>query len=158
MRFSIWPIVAILLYAVGNVVLDRKLRELPPLSIVLFYGVTLAVLSGGFGLAARQHLSMPSSVQWPFLILVAVCWFFADNSYFRAYQSGASMAFITTCLACMPAVSSLLSVCLGGKAPTWRHWVAWALILCALLLVSSGEHSSSPSPTPSRSPLQSDIL
>lgn len=139
MRWSVWPIIAILLYASGNVILDRKLRDVPPLSIVFIYGCALMVLSGGCGISARREIIIPSHTQWLFLLLVSVCWFLADNCYFRAYHSGVSMLFVTTCVACMPAVSSLLSMCFGGKAPTWRHWAAWVLILSALLLVAHGE-------------------
>ncbi|MDD5252147.1 MAG: EamA family transporter [Patescibacteria group bacterium] len=132
-------LLAVLFYAIQNVILERRLAQISPAVIVLFSGVQLAVMAG-LVIVFREQFGMKELV-WPsgwkvaILLGTAALLFLADFCYVSAYNAGGRVALVTTCVTLVPVAASLINAATGGGWPSLRQWLGCTLAVAAVILV-----------------------
>jgi len=140
-RSTLFALLATLLYAVANVLIEHKFAKLNSLTIMLFYAVPIFF----FGLVGRQiigpsdpSLTLPVGSEMILLIILGLIIAGADYFYISAYTNKGGLLTITSILAMMPVVASLLKFALTRAWPNWWEVGGYLLALGAVLMVAKG--------------------
>jgi drug/metabolite transporter (DMT)-like permease len=142
MKSVIFACLAVMLYAISNVIIEQKLSKFSTVSILLcsyplFLLISLVWLNS-------QKLS-GATTTWPtrdlllFVLLNAAFWFLADALFIGAYTNGGSLMTITTIVVMFPIFASLLKFLMTRNPPSLWHIAGWILAAVAVILVTKGE-------------------
>ncbi len=129
MKSSLYAVAAMFLYAVQNVIIERKLTHLSPITFLVFFYIgtgTMIITAVIFRQPLGLHLTMPAPHLWWIIALCGVLLFFADYCFFSAYHSGGSLMAVTTIVILLPVFASFIKWGLGGGMPGTRQFLAWA--------------------------------
>ncbi|MBI4020886.1 MAG: hypothetical protein HY369_01450 [Candidatus Aenigmarchaeota archaeon] len=131
----LFALLAILLYAPMNVVMERRLSHLDPLSILL---VSYPVMFGCILLARAAQGAPAKTAAVPTDYLIAagagVLWFLADWCYIQAYHAKGSAVAVTTVAVLLPAAAAVVSLLWSGNLPAPRQVLAWVLAAVVVVL------------------------
>lgn len=139
-----FALMAMVLFAVSNVLIDRYLRDIPSPIIVAAYYTGNMVLALPFALATQRSLDFRFAGLWlvGFLLLNGVIIFAADICYFRAYNYGGSLFTITMIATVFPVMASIIKLMLEYATtgqfvfPEPRMLLGWLLAASGVALVS----------------------
>jgi hypothetical protein len=134
-------LIAVVGYAIGNIIFAHKLVGVSALSSIPFYTLMVMVgtLSIGKVWAATGHTVTPwNASHLPWLILLGAVLIVADIAFVAAYNlPGASVRLITTSTAILPVVAALLEKLFITKTmPSMRTMCAFALAIFVVWLVA----------------------
>jgi len=98
MKPILFALLALLLYAIQNVVLEQKLSKLNPfLILTLMYVVMLPMACLGWLITKNsiQTISWPSKSLALLTMAIGIVYLFADTFYVSAYNLGANIITVT---------------------------------------------------------------
>lgn len=139
MKASWFAIAALFMYSLQNVIIERKLANLTPISILVFFYtgiITLTVAALVFRQPLGLQFAWPAQNLWWTIAICAVLLLLADYFYFSAYHAGGSIMTITTLVVLVPVFASFIKFVSGGGAPSGRQLVGWTLAAASVLLVT----------------------
>lgn len=134
-------LVAILVYAAGNVIMAHKFSGVSPFVMVPIYTLFTAVVTFGMGRvwSAMGHaVALPENSLLAWLLVIGVLLVVGDLAYAGAYSvKGASLATITTCAALLPVIAMIIDkLCFQGTLPSLRTMCGFALAVFTVWLVA----------------------
>ena len=139
MRATIFAIIAMFLYAIPNVLIERKFAKVSPQIIIALFTSTVGLimwLTIIFNKPLKLVLTWPQGSQWTFIVASALVLMMADFFYFSAYNLGGSLAMITTTVALYAVVAILIKAGLDRGWPTTNQIVAAFLAFTAVWLTN----------------------
>lgn len=136
----VWfPRFAMFLYAVQNVILDRKLRELHPVTLLLVYfGSAFPVLLAAYLMRrfASNEIALPNTTQATWVALTCLLYLCADLFYVGSYNAGVPLPTVVATVAVFPAFAVALNAAVqlfaGGKLPS--RWQVLAVLLAPVVV------------------------
>ena len=138
MKAFFFILLAVFLYALQNVIIEQKLKQVQPLlALIHYFPIMLALTVFSLGIQFRG-----ATIEWPswttigFLALCAAIVFIADICFFNAYFNGGSLPMITTMTACLPVIATLIQFGITKQSPTTTQIIGMALAIVAIALVS----------------------
>ncbi len=139
MNFSQHAILAMLLFSIANVILDRNFKDVSPVLTMVIYTPTIFALAvATISYSQKNAIAMirPSLNIVPFIILFGVVSFFADFNYFSAYNKGGKEAItpIVTIVATMPVFVMIIEMLLDRKIPNLYQFLGCILAPLAVYL------------------------
>jgi hypothetical protein len=134
-------LIAVVCYAIGNLIMAYKLVGVSSLSSVPFYTaiIVVGVFTISKGWVGTGHtVSTWNATHVPWLIALGALLIVADIAFVGAYNlPGASVPMITTSAALLPVIVALIDkVFVNGKMPSIRTMIAFALALFVVWLVA----------------------
>jgi drug/metabolite transporter (DMT)-like permease len=141
MKSLMYAVIAMVLYAIQNTVIDVKLKQYSTLSLLLWFYIVLLPLAAiflGLQKLTGQDVSLPSGNTLKLVILVATMFFIADFFFVGAYTSGGDVVAITVTISLMPVVGALIKYFWVKETLTRYHFGAIVLGLSAVVLVAIG--------------------
>ena len=142
MKNLLFPVLALVFYAVANVILENKLSsKLSTLTIMMFYsGITfsIALIAWSIVRTSAPEFAMPRGSLLGIAILVGVLFFFADYFFVGAYTKGISLLVITSIVALVPVLSSLIKFFVSKEIPNMWHIGGYILAFLALIMFAKG--------------------
>ena len=141
MKTVIFSVVAMLLYAVSNVLIEQKLSKINNLTIIVCYTSVILVLA----IVARLIIKT-NSIEYNFptgnLLLIAlsigIMFTMADYLFIGAYTNGGDILTVTSIIALFPAVASGIKFLFTKEIPNWWQICGYLLAFIAILLISKG--------------------
>ena len=133
--------IAMLCYAVQNVVIEQRLSRLSVTAIlVVCYAIMLPLALVRFGMVrmAGETAALPTGALLAFTLVAGVTYFFADYSYLAAYTSGGSLMSVTTVAILLPVFASLVKFAWTRDLPNGWQLAGYALAIAAIALVVKG--------------------
>ena len=132
LNFSQHAILAMVLFSIANVILDRNFKHVSPLLTMVIYTptiFTLAVLMIVYNQKNNVPMVRPSLGVVPFIILFGGVSFLADFNYFSAYDKGGKEAItpIMTIVATMPVLVMIIEMLLDRKLPSLYQFLGCVL-------------------------------
>lgn len=141
---AVWYVLlSVILYGIGNVIMEQRLSKFNNLTIMVCYSTTILVAS----LISRQILkvdttSAPLTISWDFAFVIglALIWFVADYFYIGAYTIAKGDLFTVSSFAILvPVVASTIKLMLTKSYPSSRQVFGYALIAIGVLIFSKGK-------------------
>lgn len=139
MKSVLFAIVAIFLYALQNVIIQRKLSDVSPIGNMLFFQVPILTLVVTIFLLKNKlgmEIKLPAQDQLAFVFSCSILLFFADFCFFSAYNTGGSLATITTIACLLPVFASFINFVCDGKLPSLTQVLAWIFATISVVLIS----------------------
>ncbi|MBI2579992.1 MAG: hypothetical protein HYW27_03760 [Candidatus Aenigmarchaeota archaeon] len=139
MKPGAFVVVTMLLYAIMNVVVERKLAGNYPAANMVFFYAAVFLLSAGWLLASVKfgvNVKMPETGQWKVIGMCGAMLFFADLCFFSAYYFGASVATVSTISILFPVFASAIKFASGGGMPTTSQITGMAFAAIAVYLTT----------------------
>ncbi len=134
---------ATFLYAIYNVVLEKRLAKISPLANVLFLiiGMLIAIV---VALPFRSKLgvefsNLPKGNDWLVIFMTGFLILLADLLFYQAYHSEGSLMTITPIVIMMPVFACVMKMLIDGTKPTIHHMIGWALAAGAVLVISQAK-------------------
>ena len=133
--------VAVVLYALQNVIMEMKLAKYSTVAIILIvYSVMLPlslVLISQMKFTGKV-VAFPTGKILVFALLSGLIFFVADYCYISAYTIGGDLITITTIIALFPVVASIIKFFITGTVPNSYQVAGWLLAIFAVYLVGKG--------------------
>ena len=133
--------IAVVAFAVVNVIIAHKLSGVSALVMVPAYTLVVGVTTLCIGRAANalgHAVPFPTGANLYWLVAIGLIFVVGDLAYMSAYgMKGASMATITTCAALVPVIATVIEkLCVGGTLPSARTMFAFGLSIFTVWLVA----------------------
>lgn len=141
MKPVIYALLALILYAFQNVLLEQKLSKYSTVAIMVYFYITLlplALVSLFYLKVSGQTVLAPSGVTILAAILIGSLYFFADYFYIGAYTSGGSVLTVTSIVIMFPVFASVIKYFWTGGVPNAYQVFGYLLAVAAVLLISKG--------------------
>ena len=141
MRQVIYACIAVLFYALGNVVTEQKLKPYTQFATMIYCYVPMVVMT--FGALAimksrGQAISFPEGGALYFAGLIAIVFFIADGFFFSAYTNNGDAFTVSSIAVMFPAAASLMKFLWTGQLPNRYHLAAYAVAVLAVVLSEKG--------------------
>lgn len=136
MKPILFALMAVILYAIQNVLIDVKLKQYSTIALLLgFYLVLLplGLIAFIYLKSTGQPVVLPSGDGLKILVVVAVLFFVADVLYVGAYTSGGEVVSITILAVLMPVVGAIVKYIWVKEPPTKYHVAG---LICAALAIT----------------------
>lgn len=137
----IYALLAMMLYATQNVVLEQKLSKYHTIALlVYFYGVLLPV-SAIVLMTLKitgQNPAMPSGNGIIIAILAGLIYFFADYFFIGAYTNGGDLLTITSIVVMFPVFASIVKYFWVGGLPNTYQVAGYFLAVLSVVFVNKG--------------------
>lgn len=133
----LYAIGAITLYAIANVIFERKLAKISPLASTTFLYVGLLLFSAPLLLMRDQlklALTMPQTNQCWLLVVCGVLFFLADLSYFYAYKLGGTLEQVALASLLYPVIATIIKTVSGGTWPSRSDAASWVIAAVAVVV------------------------
>lgn len=134
-----YALLALLLYTLLNVMLDKYFSHIDPLITLSIYCAIILTLALSC-IARNYHNSVvmvvPSTKIFIIICLCGMTCFFADSCYLTAYNKGGSLASITTIVAIMPVFAVVIKMFMDRKLPELSQFLGCILATMAVYLVT----------------------
>jgi drug/metabolite transporter (DMT)-like permease len=131
----------VILYALGNVIMEQKLKPFTQFGIMTFCYVPMIFLTmGALGLMKLrgQAISFPSGNAVFFAGAIALTFFLADTFFFSAYTDGADAFTVSSIVLLFPAAASAIKYFWTGQVPNRYHIAAYVAAVIAVALAEKG--------------------
>ncbi len=138
MKPVLFACAAVVLYSVQNVVLGVKLAKYNTAAILIVcYLVMLPLALIGYA-QTRGAAPFPRGAMLLLATLVGLSYFFADYFYVSAFTHGGDLVTITTILALLPVLSSIVKFVWVGGLPNVYQVAGYLFAAAAVYLVAKG--------------------
>ena len=141
MRQVIYACIAVLFYALGNVITEQKLKPYTQFGIMIYCYVPMVLLTFGALAIMRsrgQVISFPEGDALYVAGLIAIVFFIADGFFFSAYTNNADAFTVSSIAVMFPAAASLMKFLWTGQLPNRYHIAAYAVAVIAVVLSEKG--------------------
>lgn len=128
----------VMLAAAANVIIDRKISQVSPIQNTFWMCVGMVALSIpilAFGKRLGVDVTPPKGVQWKYVCVCTVLYFFADILYFLSYKRGVSIATLTTLVGLLPVMACIINYATGGGTPTLRQEIGIMFAMISIVLL-----------------------
>lgn len=142
-KVPLLAVIALILYASQNVILEQKLSKFNVFAILLyFYAVTIPLAFAGLiaTKALGQQILVPNGKFIWIAVGVGILYFVADTCYVGAYTSGGSLFTITSIVIMFPVFASIIRYFWVGGLPNLYHIASYLLALGAIILSIKGNN------------------
>lgn len=141
MKQVVYASMAVILYALGNVMIEQKLKPFTQFGIMAFTYIpmvfmTLAAL--GILKARHQTIAFPNGNAIYVAGAIAIVFFVADTFFFSAYTNNADAFTVSSIVLMFPAAASAFKYFWTGQLPNRYHLAAYAVAVAAVALAEKG--------------------
>lgn len=147
MKPLVYACMAVLLYALGNVVMEQKLKAYTQFGTMMYCYVPMILLTVcalGWKKMQAQPISLPSGEGLFFAGMIAVVFFLADTFFFSAYSNNADSFTVSGIVLMFPAAASLMKYFWTGQTPNRYHIAAYLVAIVAVVLAERGNQLQLP--------------
>jgi len=147
MKPLIYASMAVLLYALGNVITEQKLKPYTQFATMAYCYVPMIVLTIcalAWKKLQAQPISLPSGNALYFAGMIAVVFFVADTFFFSAYTNNADSFTVSAIVLMFPAAASLMKYFWTGQIPNRYHVAAYLVAVVAVALAERGNELQLP--------------
>lgn len=143
MKPTYWAMMAMVVYAAYNVVVEKKLAKVSPYLSATF--LVAAMLASSLILFPFREKVGVETTNWPTGWQLAIFALFgplilaADYCYFTAYHKGGTVAEVATVAALCPVIASAIKLGIGGGMPSWSQIVGFLMAIGSVVLVTRGK-------------------
>lgn len=135
-------VVAMVLYAIANVVMEHKLSKFNTVALLTCWEsvmLALALVALGYQKIAGQPLGMPTGGLLLLTLGMGVIYFAADFMYIGAYTGGGSLLTVTAIVIMFPALAVAIKyLWAGGGLPNGYQVASYTCGALAVLLAVKG--------------------
>jgi drug/metabolite transporter (DMT)-like permease len=141
MKPVIYACLAVLLYALGNVITEQKLKPYTQFATMAYcyipmIAMTLCALA--WKKLQAQPISFPAGNALFFAGMIAVVFFLADTFFFSSYTNNGDSFTVSSIVLLFPAAASLMKYFWTGKTPNRYHLAAYFVAVVAVVLAERG--------------------
>ncbi|MDO8622215.1 MAG: EamA family transporter [bacterium] len=133
--------VAMVLYAIQNVVIEQRLSRVSVTAIlVICYAIMLPLALARYSMIrmAGDAVAFPTGAVLVFTLVAGVTYFLADYSYIAAYTNGGTLMSVTTVAIMLPIFASIVKFAWARELPNGYQIAGYALAIIAIVLVGKG--------------------
>src|SRR5690242_2037274 len=141
MKQVIYACVAVVFYALGNVITEQKLKSYTQFATMICCYVPMVVMTGaalGFMKSRGQRILFPEGEGIYIAGLIAIVFFIADGFFFSAYTNNADAFTVSSIALMFPAAASLMKFLWTGQLPNRYHIAAYLVAVVAVVLAEKG--------------------
>jgi len=141
MKPVIYACMAVLFYALGNVITEQRLKPYTQFATMAYCYVPMIVFTLGalgFMKVRGQPISLPSGGALYFAGIIAIVFFIADTFFFSAYTNNADSFTVSAIVLMFPAAASLMKYFWTGQTPNRFHIAAYVVAVVAVALAEHG--------------------
>lgn len=141
MKQVIYACLAVLLYALGNVITEQRLKPFTQFGIMAYCYVPMVFMTFGalaFLKVQGKSIAFPSGDALYVAGLIAAVFFLADTFFFSAYTNNADAFTVSSIALMFPAAASLMKYFWTGSLPNRYHLAAYAVAIVAVVLAEKG--------------------
>lgn len=141
MKPVVYACLAVLLYALGNVVTEQRLKPYTQFAIMAYCYIPMIVLTVcalGWKKLQAQPISLPSGQALYFAGVIAIVFFLADTFFFSAYTNNADSFTVSAIVLMFPAAASMMKYFWTGQTPNRYHVAAYLVAIVAVVLAERG--------------------
>lgn len=141
MKPVIYACMAVLLYALGNVVMEQRLKPFTQFAIMAYCYLPMIALTFGaltWKKFQGQTIAPPTGGAIYFAGVIAVVFFLADTFFFSAYTNNADSFTVSSIVLMFPAAASLMKYLWTGQTPNRYHLAAYVVAVVAVILAERG--------------------
>jgi len=132
---------AVILYALGNVMIEQKLKPFTQFGTMAFTYVPMVIMTGA-ALAVlkvrHQTIAFPSGNAVYVAGAIAIVFFVADTFFFSAYSNNANAVTVSSIVLMFPAAASAFKYFWTGQLPNRYHLAAYLVAVAAVILAEKG--------------------
>jgi drug/metabolite transporter (DMT)-like permease len=150
MKQVIYACIAVLFYALGNVITEQKLKPYTQFATMIYCYVPMVVMTLGALAMMKsrgQAISFPEGDALYVAGLIALVFFIADGFFFSAYTNNADAFTVSSIAILFPAAASLMKFLWTGQLPNRYHIGAYVVAVVAVALSEKGNELQT-TPTP----------
>ncbi len=139
MSANYYAIFALLLYTILNIMIYKFFSHVDPLiSLSIYCTIILTMTTIGIVVKSSNGTPLvgPTGKELLIICFCGISCFFADISYFTAYNKGGSLAAITTIVAIMPVFATIIKMVIDRKLPGLAQFSGCVLAGLAVYLVT----------------------
>ena len=141
MKQVIYACIAVLFYALGNVITEQKLKSYTQFGTMIYCYLPMVVMTLG-ALAIMKYrgqaISFPEGDALYVAGLIAIVFFIADGFFFSAYTNNADAFTVSSIAVMFPAAASLMKFLWTRQLPNRYHLAAYAVAVIAVALSEKG--------------------
>src|SRR6266571_8672581 len=130
MKQVIYACIAVLFYALGNVITEQKLKSYTQFGTMIYCYLPMVVMTLG-ALAIMKYrgqaISFPEGDALYVAGLIAIVFFIADGFFFSAYTNNADAFTVSSIAVMFPAAASLMKFLWTREIPNRYHIAAYAI-------------------------------
>jgi drug/metabolite transporter (DMT)-like permease len=141
MKQVIYACVAVLFYALGNVITEQKLKTYTQFATMTYCYLPMLVMSiGALALmnSRGQTIAFPKGDGLYVAALIAIVFFIADSFFFSAYTNNADAFTVSSIAVMFPAAASLMKFLWTRQLPNRYHIAAYVVAVIAVALSERG--------------------
>ncbi len=141
MRPVFYACMAVIFYALGNIIIEQKLKSYTQFGIMLYCYVPMIVMTLGALAVSRyrqQLISFPAGDAVYVAGLIAIVFFVGDTFFFSAYTNNADAFTVSSIAVMFPAAASVMKYFWTGQVPNRYHLAAYAIAVAAVALAEKG--------------------
>jgi len=141
MRQVIYACIAVLFYALGNVITEQKLKSYTQFATMTYCYLpmlTMTVAALAIMKSSGQTIAFPKGDGLYVAGLIAIVFFIADTFYFSAYTNNADAFTVSSIAVMFPAAASLMNFVWTGQLPNRYHIAAYLVAVVAVVLSERG--------------------
>jgi drug/metabolite transporter (DMT)-like permease len=141
MRQIIYACLAVLFYALGNVITEQKLKPYTQFATMIYCYLPMLVMTAAALAIMKsrgQTISFPKGDALYVAALIAIVFFAADGFFFSAYTNNADAFMVSSIAVMFPAAASAIKLLWTGRAPNRYHIAAYLVAAVAVYLSERG--------------------
>src|SRR5438128_7786171 len=137
MKPVIYACLSVILYALGNVIIEQRLKPYTQFGIMVFCYVPMVVMTFGALAVLKlqdRKISFPTGDALYVAGLIAIVFFVADTFFFSAYTNNADAFTVSSIALMFPAAASLMKFLWTREIPNRYHIAAYLFAVAAVAL------------------------
>ena len=141
MKQVVYVSVAVILYALGNVMIDERLKPYTQFGIMAYSYVPMVVMTFGAIAVLKlqdKRISFPTGNALCVAGMIGIVFFVADTFFFTAYNNNVDAFTVSSIVLMFPAAASLMKYFWSGSVPNRYHLAAYAVAVLAVILAEKG--------------------
>jgi drug/metabolite transporter (DMT)-like permease len=141
MKQVIYACLAVLFYALGNVITEQKLKPYTQFATMIYCYLPMVLMTAvalGVMKFRGQTIVFPQGNALYIAGLIALVFFIADGFYFSAYTNNADAFTVSSIAVMFPAAASLMKFIWTGELPNRYHIAAYVVAVIAVALSEKG--------------------
>lgn len=141
MKQVIYACIAVIFYALGNVITEQKLKPYTQFATMIYCYtpmIVMTICALAVMKSRGQSLSFPQGNAVYFAGLIALAFFIADTAFFSAYTNNADAFTVSSIVLMFPAAASAVKFLWTGQLPNRYHIAAYVVAVIAVVLSERG--------------------
>ena len=141
MKPVLYSILAMICYALANVIVEQKLARLNTLTIIVCYSGIIFIITLITWLIVRASDPTFQFPKGPLLLIalgVGLLFTLADYCFISAYTSGGKLFVVTSIYVLFPVCASVIKFFTAGEKPNLWHVCGYMCAIIAILCITKG--------------------